>query len=160
MPSGGQRRQKRRGGAFSIMSLQSPQQSRIEWLIAIARVVMAITALLAIWLDPSQPASYAQLAYASLLCYLLYTLGMALLAWQAVVSLRRLKLVTHSLDLTFFSLLIYITVRFDGGWIVCGHLLPLAASGERPANTWSARQRPCPSPGSCASRNLNRWFYL
>ena len=36
--------------------MQSPQQSRIEQLIAITRVVMAVAALLAIWLDPSQPA--------------------------------------------------------------------------------------------------------
>jgi signal transduction histidine kinase len=91
------------------MSLQSPQHSRIERLIAITRVVMAIAALLAIWLDPSQPASYTQLAYTSLFCYLLYALGVALLAWQAVVSLRRFQLVTHILDLAFFSLLIYIT---------------------------------------------------
>jgi signal transduction histidine kinase len=91
------------------MSLQSPQQSRIERLIAITRVVMAIAALLAIWLDPSQPARYARLAYASLTCYLAYALVLALLAWQAVVSLRHLRLATHVLDLAFFSFLIYLT---------------------------------------------------
>jgi len=76
------------------MSLQSPQQSRIEQLIAITRVVMAVAALLAIWLDPSQPAKYARVAYASLTCYLVYALALALLAWQAVVSLRRLRFTT------------------------------------------------------------------
>ena len=91
------------------MSLQSPQQSRIERLIAITRVVMAIAALLAIWLDPSQPARYAWVAYASLTCYVVYALALALLAWQAVASLRRLRLTTHVLDLAFFSLLIYLT---------------------------------------------------
>ena len=91
------------------MSLQSPQQSRIERLIAITRVVMAIAALLAIWLDPSQPARYAWVAYASLTCYVMYALALALLAWQAVVSLRRLRLTTHVLDLAFFSILIYLT---------------------------------------------------
>jgi signal transduction histidine kinase len=91
------------------MSLQSPQQSRIEQLIAITRVVMAVAALLAIWLDPSQPARYAQVAYASLTCYLVYALALAFLAWQAVVSLRRLRLTTYVLDLVFFSFLIYLT---------------------------------------------------
>jgi signal transduction histidine kinase len=91
------------------MSLQSPHQSRIEQLIAITRVVMAVVALLAIWLDPSQPARYAWVAYVSLTCYLVYALALALLAWQTLVSLRRLRLPTHVLDLAFFSLLIYLT---------------------------------------------------
>ena len=90
------------------MSLQSPQQSRIERLIAITRVVMAVAALLAIWLDPS-PARYARVAYTSLTCYLVYALTLALLAWQAIVFLGRLKFITHILDLVFFSLLIYLT---------------------------------------------------
>ena len=102
-------RRGRRGGLCPIMSLQSPQQSRIERLIAITRVVMAIAALLAIWLDPSQPARYAWVAYASLTCYVIYALALALLAWQAVASLRGLRLTTHVLDLAFFSLLIYLT---------------------------------------------------
>jgi hypothetical protein len=89
------------------MSLQSPQQSRIEQLIAITRVVMAVAALLAIWLAPSQPARYAWVAYASLTCYLVYALALSLLAWQEVVSLRRLRFTTHILDLAFFSFLIY-----------------------------------------------------
>jgi hypothetical protein len=100
------------------MSLQSPQQSRIERLIAITRVVMASAALLAIWLDPSQPARYAQIAYASLTCYLVYALALALLAWQAVVSWRRLQLITHVLDLAFFSLLIYLTEGRDPPFFV------------------------------------------
>jgi signal transduction histidine kinase len=103
------RRRGRRGGLFPIMSLQTPQQSRIERLIAITRVVMASTALLAVWLDPSQPARYAQTAYVSLTCYLVYALALALLAWQAVVFLGRLKFITHVLDLVFFALLIYLT---------------------------------------------------
>jgi signal transduction histidine kinase len=91
------------------MSLQSPYQSRIEQLIAITRVVMAVVALLAIWWDPSQPARYAWVAYVSSTCYLVYALALALLAWQTVVSLRRLRAPTHVLDLACFSLLIYLT---------------------------------------------------
>jgi signal transduction histidine kinase len=91
------------------MSLQSPQQSRIERLIAITRVGMAIAALVASWLDPSQPARYAWVAYGSLTCYVVYALALALLAWQAVGSLPRLRLTTHVLDLTFFSILLYLT---------------------------------------------------
>jgi signal transduction histidine kinase len=91
------------------MSLPSPHQSRIEQLIAITRVVMAVIALVAIWLDPSQPARYGRVAYVSLTCYLVYALALVLLAWQAVVSLRRLRFATHVLDLAYFSLLIYLT---------------------------------------------------
>jgi signal transduction histidine kinase len=91
------------------MNLQAPRQIRSERLIATTRVVMAIAPLLAIWLDPSQPARYAQIAYALLTCYIVYALALALLAWRASVTLRRLRLMTHALDLAFFSLLIYLT---------------------------------------------------
>jgi signal transduction histidine kinase len=79
---------------------------------------MASAALLAIWLDPSQSARYAQIAYASLTCYLVYALALALLAWQAMVFWRRLQLITHALDLAFFSLLIYLTEGRDPPFFV------------------------------------------
>ena len=112
-------RRGRRGGSCPSMSLQSPHQSRIEQLIAITRLVMAVVAVLAIWLEPSQPASYTRLAYASLTCYLVYALALALLAWKTVVALHRLRFPTHVMDLAFFSLLIYLTESPNSPFFVC-----------------------------------------
>jgi signal transduction histidine kinase len=91
------------------MNLLTPHERRTERLIATTRVVMAVAPLLALWLDPSQAAKYALIAYVSLTCYIAYALALALVAWRADVFLGRLKLITHAADLAFFSLLIYLT---------------------------------------------------
>ncbi len=51
--------------------LYSPQ-SRAERLIAGGRVVLAVSSLFAVWLDPSEPAKYAGIAYSLLVSYVVY----------------------------------------------------------------------------------------
>lgn len=82
---------------------------RAERLIASGRVVLAAFSLLAVWLDPSTPARHAQTTYFLLLGYVVYALTVALVVWLASAPLVRLGLVTHVLDLLFFSLLTYLT---------------------------------------------------
>jgi signal transduction histidine kinase len=91
------------------MHLQSPQQDRSERLIATTRLVMAIVALLAIWLDPFQPARNTYIVYALLTGYTFYASVLTILTWRTAISLPRLRLTTHVLDLVFFSLLVYLT---------------------------------------------------
>jgi signal transduction histidine kinase len=112
------------------MDLQPPGQIRSERLIATTRVVMAVTPLLAIWLDPYHPGRETQIVYAALTCYIVYALALALLAWRAVVSLLRLKLTTHALDLAFFSLLIYLTEGPTSPFVVY-FLFPLVCATVR-----------------------------
>src|SRR5688572_10458435 len=84
-------------------------EARTERLISAGRVVLAASSLLAIWLDPSEPAKYAALAYFSLVAYLLYALGIALLVWGSYRPLRRLQLITHVFDLGVFLVFMYFT---------------------------------------------------
>jgi len=64
--------------------------------------------LLAIWLDPSEPAKYAQITY---ICWL----GMCLCTVAGLVSvalgypLVTCRILTHAVDLTIFSFLMYFT---------------------------------------------------
>jgi signal transduction histidine kinase len=58
------------------------EQRRIERVLATARVLLACSGLLAIYLDPTEPTRYSHLAYGLLLSYVLY----ALVVW---VVLRR-----------------------------------------------------------------------
>jgi signal transduction histidine kinase len=88
--------------------LYSPQ-SRAERLIAAGRVVLAISSLFAVWLDPAEPAKYADVAYALLAAYVLYAAVIALLVWRSDAPSHRQALVTHAFDLVFFSLFIYFT---------------------------------------------------
>jgi signal transduction histidine kinase len=84
-------------------------QTRAERLIASGRVVLAASSLFAVWLDPSEPTKYAQIAYSLLVLYVLYSLVIAALVWRSGVPSNRHRLVTHAFDLAFFSLFIYFT---------------------------------------------------
>lgn len=91
-----------------IEPLYSPQ-SRAERLIAAGRVVLAVFSLFAVWLDPAEPAKYADVAYALLAAYVAYSAAIALLVWRSDAPSHRLALVTHAFDLIFFSLFIFFT---------------------------------------------------
>lgn len=86
----------------------SPQQSA-ERLIAGGRVALAASALFAVWLDPSEPAKYAAMAYGLLVAYNVYSLAIAAFAWRRRPLPRRQGLVTHVFDLAFFSSFIFFT---------------------------------------------------
>lgn len=89
-------------------ALYSPQ-STAERLIALGRVVLAATSLLAIWLDPSEPSKHVAIAYALLAVYLGYALLLVPLVWVPMVRLGRLGLVTHLFDLAAFTAFMYFT---------------------------------------------------
>ena len=91
------------------MEQYDPKQRLVERLIATARVVVAISAALAILLDPSPSASAVHVTFAALIGYLVYALGLALLGWRLEAILYRLRLITHALDLVAFSFFIHLT---------------------------------------------------
>lgn len=83
--------------------------SRQERLIGAGRVVLAASSLLAVWLDPSEPAKYVQIAYGLLVAYLVYAVLVALAVARAPAVPSGWRLATHGVDLLFFSLFIYFT---------------------------------------------------
>ncbi|HVS00453.1 MAG TPA: sensor histidine kinase [Thermoanaerobaculia bacterium] len=89
-------------------TLYSPQ-SRAERIIAAGRVVLATSSLFAVWLDPTEPAKYARVAYSLLVAYVVYSTVIALLTWRSDGPGPRQRLVTHAFDLAFFSLFVYFT---------------------------------------------------
>ena len=89
-------------------TLYSPQ-SRSERFIAAGRVVLAASSLFSVWFDPSEPAKHAQVAYSLLVAYVVYSSVIALLVWRSDDPGGRERLVTHGVDLAFFSLFIYFT---------------------------------------------------
>ena len=62
--------------------LYSPQ-SRADRLIAGGRVILAVSSLFAVWLDPSEPAKYAGIAYSLLVSYVVYAAVIATLVWRS-----------------------------------------------------------------------------
>jgi signal transduction histidine kinase len=87
----------------------SPPQSLAERLIASGRVVLAASSLFAVWLDPSEPAKYASIAYGLLVAYLGYSIAVAWFPWRLGPPPGRRRLISHAFDLLFFSLFIYFT---------------------------------------------------
>src|SRR6058998_3984602 len=75
--------------------------SYAERLIAAARLVLVASSLLAIWLDPHEPAEYAALTYRLLSGYFLYALLVAALVWSWPT--------TPAFDLVAFSTFMYFT---------------------------------------------------
>ncbi|HSL82046.1 MAG TPA: sensor histidine kinase [Thermoanaerobaculia bacterium] len=92
----------------AVATAYSPT-SRQERLIGAGRVVLAASSLLAVWLDPSEPAKYAETAYGLLVAYLVYAAAVALAVTRAGAVPPVLRLTTHVVDLVFFSLFIYFT---------------------------------------------------
>jgi len=89
--------------------LQYLPQGRTERLIATGRAVLAVFSLVAIWLDPSEPAKYANIAYALLAAYAIYALLLGLLVWHLDAPPGGLPLFTHACDLAIFPLFMYFT---------------------------------------------------
>lgn len=83
--------------------------SRQERLIGAGRVVLAASSLLAVWLDPSEPTNAAQIAYGLLVAYLAYAVAVALAVARAETVPSAARLITHGIDIVFFSLFIYFT---------------------------------------------------
>ncbi|HSA82247.1 MAG TPA: histidine kinase [Geminicoccaceae bacterium] len=85
------------------------RQTRSERLVAVGRLVLAASSLVAIWLDPAEPAKYAHATYALLAGYLVYAL--LLTAWAALSESfnQYVCLITHLVDLAIFGLLLYLT---------------------------------------------------
>lgn len=84
-------------------------QNRSERLIAAGRVVLSAFSLLAIRLDPTEPAKYAEFTYALMAIYVLYSALLAVLIWRMPVLHRALPLAAHILDLVLFSVFLTFT---------------------------------------------------
>src|SRR5438093_4854053 len=89
--------------------MQFFQPSYAERLIAAARLVLVASSLLAIWLDPHEPAEYAGLISRLLSGYFLYALLLAALLWSCPTTPALLPPISHAFDLVAFSTFMYFT---------------------------------------------------
>jgi signal transduction histidine kinase len=82
---------------------------RAERIIALARAFLAAATLLAIWLDPVEPAKLAPLTYTLLAGYVGYALLVLALVSRPAAPVAVLAPWTHALDLILISILLYLT---------------------------------------------------
>ncbi len=67
-----------------LQALVPGEAGRVERVLATARAFLAVSSLVAIWIDPTEPSRYASLAYGLILAYAVYSLSV--FAW---VRMRR-----------------------------------------------------------------------
>lgn len=72
--------------------------SRTERTIVVFRVVLAVSSLFAVWLDPSEPRRYVVPTYTLHSVYAVYAIGLAFFAWNRAET-GRWPLVTHLGDI-------------------------------------------------------------
>jgi len=98
-----------RGTLSPVLEPLYAPRMRPERLIAAGRVVLAVSSLFAVWLDPDEPIRYATVAYGVLLAYVLYAIAVATLLWRVEAVPRLWPMITHAADLACFSLFIFFT---------------------------------------------------
>ena len=85
------------------------RQGRAERLIAVGRVVLSVSSLVAVWLDPTEPSRYALIACSLLAVYAACSLILAVLAFRSYVLLLELRLPSLVVDLAVAILVSFFT---------------------------------------------------
>ena len=99
-----------------------------------------MVSLVAIWLDPAEPARYATLAHVLLAAYILYSVGARLWVGRRDVVSFRAALSMHIFDLVSFIVFLYFTEGATSPffvyfvfWLLCG-----AMRWDSPGVVWTA----------------------
>ena len=85
------------------------QRLRSERLIAVGRILLASSSLLAIWIDPAEPVKLPAVTYGLLMAYVAYSCGVTILVWRSERPSNRWRLAAHAFDLLVFTSLIYLS---------------------------------------------------
>ena len=109
---------------------RSYQPIRRERLIAGCRVALSLLSLFAVWLDPSEPAHAAPVAYALIAAYAVYSVALALWVWSAQATPAALPLLVHAVDLALFCVVVFFTAGPSSPFFVY-FVFALAAAAVR-----------------------------
>lgn len=92
----------------SPADLPERPHTRVERIAALGRLVLTASTVLALTLDPPQPARHAAATHALLLAYLVYAAAFAIYTFWRTPGATA-GLVTHVLDLVLISVFVYLT---------------------------------------------------
>lgn len=111
------------------METRYSPQNRTERLVAGGRVVLAVTSLVAVWLDPTEPARNPELVYGLLAAYVAYSLLVGVVVWRTWAPHATQRLLTHAIDLAVFSGFVYLSASVSSPFVaffvfsmICGTL--------------------------------------
>lgn len=114
---------------------QQSFQHRSARVIALGRTLLAGFFLLAVWLDPPQPARSPEALYLILVAYAVFSIIHVALTWNDWWLERRLGGPAHALDLTVFAILVFLTDGFANPFFAFSVFIVLSATMR-----WSWRE--------------------
>jgi signal transduction histidine kinase len=82
--------------------------------LSISRAILAVVFLLALWVDPVQPARAPDGGYLTLALYLIWSAALVLIAWESWWIDFRLARLVHAVDIVAFIAAVYITETGNG----------------------------------------------
>jgi len=88
---------------------QGPPAARLERVLAVGRAFLTVTALGAIYVDPTEPTRFAALTYGVLSGYAVYSLIVLAIVHRAVRVTPRHGLILHGLDILWASALTFLS---------------------------------------------------
>jgi hypothetical protein len=83
--------------------------ARLERVLAIGRAFLLMSGLVAVYLDPTEPARLAELTYAVLLGYALYSVVVLVAVHRATHFARRHSEILHGIDILWTAALTFIS---------------------------------------------------
>jgi signal transduction histidine kinase len=113
----------------------SSEQQRIERIIATARSFLAITSLVAVWLDPSQPPQYATVGYGLMGLYVLHSVTIQVLVMVRDRSTPAFRFTIHAVDIIWPTLISMVTTGPDSPFFLF-NVFVLSAAAYR----WGLRE--------------------
>jgi signal transduction histidine kinase len=100
------------------MTVYPSSRLQAERTIAVGRVALAASTLVAVWLDPTEPAHFAQTNYELHIIYVVYALLLAVGTWRWGGG-TRLPIATHIVDIVVFSVVQYFTAPSSPFYMYC-----------------------------------------
>src|SRR4051812_48957560 len=104
-----------RRAMLSLSSFVAPYRAeprppaRLEYVLAVARAFLTVSCLVAIWLDPTEPARLATITYAVLIGYAAYSLVVLAVVRRASSVSRVHTRVLHTLDIAWGGVLTFVS---------------------------------------------------
>jgi signal transduction histidine kinase len=89
--------------------IASDDQQRIERMLAAARTFLAVTSLVAIWLDPTEPTRYSAIAYGLMALYVVHSLVVHILVLVRDRSTPAFRFTVHAVDILWPTLMAMVT---------------------------------------------------
>lgn len=109
-------------------STRSPTKSVDDWMTSLMRLILAVAALLIIYIDPAEPDRYVSVTYGALLLYVLYSAVIFVLVASHNPLARMIRLWAYWADVGWYTMLIALSSGTNSIFFIFYYFSILVAS--------------------------------